>query len=61
MMRATLTYIRRRLDERSTWLLIGASVTAAAALDWPWNLISFVVGVIGALVPDSAVGGGNAS
>jgi hypothetical protein len=61
MIGRTLLYIRRRLDERSTWLLIGASVTAAAALDWPWNLISFVVGVIGALVPDSAVGGGNAS
>jgi len=42
-------------EERSTWMLIGASVTAAAALSWPWNLISFAVGVIGALVPDGSV------
>ena len=54
-MKATIAYLRARLDERSTWLLIGAAVTAAAALKWPWNVISFAVGVIGALVPDGAV------
>jgi len=53
-LRATVSFIRDRLDERSTWLLIGAGCTAAAALAWPWNLISFVVAVIGALVPDGA-------
>jgi hypothetical protein len=52
--RATIAYLRARLDERSTWLLIGAGVTAAAALKWPWSLISFVVAVIGALVPDGS-------
>jgi hypothetical protein len=55
MIRRVISYIRARLEERSTWLLIGASVTAAAALGWPWNLISFVVGVIGALTPDGSV------
>ena len=51
-LQALLAYLRDRLDERSTWLLIGAGVTAAAALEWPWSLISFVVAVIGAFVPD---------
>ena len=50
--RATICYIRSRLNERSTWLLIGGSVAAAAALAWPWNLVSIIVGVIAALVPD---------
>lgn len=50
--RTTVSYIRSRLDERSTWLLIGGSVAAAAGLAWPWNLVSVIVGVIAALVPD---------
>lgn len=54
-LKTTVSYLRARLDERSTWLLIGAAVTAAAALSWPWNAISFAVGVIGALVPDGVV------
>jgi len=51
--RATLAYLRARLDERSTWIMIGAGVTAAAALKWPWSLASFVVAVVAALVPDT--------
>jgi hypothetical protein len=50
--KTTISYLRKRLDERSTWLLIGAGVTAAAALKWPWDLVAFVVATIGALVPD---------
>lgn len=50
--RSTVSYIRARLDERSTWILFGAAITAAAALPWPWSLISCVVGICGALVPD---------
>jgi hypothetical protein len=53
--RSTLAYLRARLDERSTWLLFGASITAAAALPWPWSAISCAVGMIGALTPDGAV------
>jgi hypothetical protein len=53
-MKATIAYLKARLDERSTWLLIGTGVTAAAALEWPWSLVSFVVAVIAALVPDGA-------
>jgi fumarate reductase subunit D len=47
-----LQYIKRRLNERSTWLLIGAGIAGAAALVWPWSLVAAVVAVIGALVPD---------
>lgn len=50
-----LSYIKARLGERSTWLLIGAGVAGAAALVWPWSLVAAVVAVVGALVPDSKV------
>jgi hypothetical protein len=53
--RAAFAYIRSRLDERSTWLLFGVAITAAAALPWPWSLVSVIVGVIAALVPDGGV------
>ena len=51
-LRALIAYLRARLNERSTWLLFGTGVTAAVALDWSWSLVSFVVAVIAALVPD---------
>jgi hypothetical protein len=53
--RSTVSYIRSRLNERSTWILFGAAVTAAAALPWPWSIIMAAVGVIGALVPDGSL------
>jgi hypothetical protein len=48
-------YLRRRMNERSTWILIGAAITVASALPWPWSVVSCLVGVIGALVPDGPV------
>lgn len=51
-MRAAIAYLRARLDERSTWLLIGAAVTGAEALKWPWSLVSVIVGTVAALTPD---------
>jgi hypothetical protein len=50
--KTTVSYVRARLNERSTWLLVGAAIAAAAALPWPWSLLSCIAGVIGALVPD---------
>lgn len=47
-----LSYLKARLGERSTWLLIGAGIAGAAALVWPWSLVAAVVAVIAALVPD---------
>lgn len=49
-----LHYIKDRLDERSTWLLIGTGVTGAAALEWPWSLIVALIGTVAALIPDKA-------
>lgn len=47
-----LTYIKARLEERSTWLLIGTAVTGAAALEWPWSLVVALIGIASSLVPD---------
>ena len=48
----TLSYIKARLNERSTWTAFGLAFGAASLLDWPWSVASAVVGVIAALVPD---------
>jgi hypothetical protein len=48
----TIRYLKARLSERSTWLLIGSGVGTAAILDWPWSLVSAVVHTAAALVPD---------
>ena len=53
-----MSYVRRRLNERSTWMLIGAGVGGAAALVSPWSYIAAIVGIIAAMVPDGAVKGG---
>jgi fumarate reductase subunit D len=47
-----MTYLRNRLNERSTWIMFGAGVTAASALPSPWSYISMAVAIVGALVPD---------
>ena len=47
-----IAYIRARLQERSTWLLIGTGVAGAAALASPWSYVAAAIGVIAALVPD---------
>lgn len=46
-----LAYIKARLNERSTWTLIGAGVTGAAALASPWSYVFAGAAFIGALVP----------
>lgn len=50
-----LTYLKARLGERSTWLLIGAGVAGAAALAHPWSIVAAVVGTVAALCPDGSV------
>lgn len=50
-----MEYIRRRLNERSTWILFATAITVASALPWPWSVFSCVVGVIGAMIPDGPV------
>lgn len=46
-----LKYLRARLAERTTWAAIGAGVTAAALLPWPWSLVAAIIATIGALTP----------
>lgn len=50
-----LRFIKARLGERSTWLLVGSGIGTAAMLPWPWSIVSAVVHTAAALVPD---GGG---
>jgi hypothetical protein len=47
-----IAYLRARLGERSTWLLIGTGIAGAAALASPWSYVAAAIGVIAALVPD---------
>ena len=46
-----VSYLKVRLEEKSTWAAIGIGVTGAAALVIPWNYVFIAVAVIGALVP----------
>jgi hypothetical protein len=48
-----LAYLKRRLEERTTWAAIGAAIPAAAALPWPWNLASVIVAAMVAIAPSS--------
>jgi len=50
-----IKYIRDRLNERSTWMLISGGIVTAAALNAPWSYAAALVGVIAALVPDGGV------
>lgn len=46
-----LSYMKARLEEKSTWAAVGVGVAAAASLVVPWNYIFIAVAVIGALAP----------
>lgn len=48
-------FLKARLSERSTWLLIGTGLAGASMLPVPWSYMSATVGVIAALVPDGKV------
>jgi hypothetical protein len=49
---AVVRYLKARLGERSTWLLVGSGIGTAAMLPWPWSIVSAVVHTVAALVPD---------
>lgn len=48
-------YVQKRLNERSFWVGVGLAVSAAGLLPSPWNILSFIAGVIGSLVPDGNI------
>jgi hypothetical protein len=51
--RTTLTYIERRITERSFWSDVIASVSAAALLPKPWNYYVAAAAFLKSLVPDA--------
>jgi hypothetical protein len=55
--KATVEYVKARLDERSTWIAIGGSIPVAAVLPAPWSFVSIAVGIVAAMIPDGSVSG----
>jgi hypothetical protein len=51
-MMKVIQFLKARLAERSTLLLIGSGITTAAMLSWPWSGVSAVIHTVAALVPD---------
>ncbi|MBT0668408.1 hypothetical protein HT136_08500 [Novosphingobium profundi] len=49
-------YVAARLEERTTWVAIGAGVTGAAALQSPWSWLFLAVAVLGAVIPSKKKG-----
>lgn len=47
-----LQYIKARLNERSTLMLIASGVGTAALLPPPWSIVSAIIHTIAAFVPD---------
>ena len=52
-----LSYIKARLNERSTFMLIVAAISTAGMLPMPWSLVSAILGTIAAFIPDGPVKG----
>jgi hypothetical protein len=50
-----IAYIKARLNERSTWLALGAGAAAGAALMPPWSYIAAVAAFMAAMIPDGGV------
>jgi hypothetical protein len=50
-----IAYLKARLNERSTWMLVIGSLGAVAALTSPFNWIGFVCLLAAALTPDGPV------
>ena len=50
---ALKAYLCKRMGERSTWLLITAGISAAAALVWPWSAAFLAASIVMAMVPDT--------
>jgi len=50
-----LRFLRVRLNERSTWVSLGAGVTAASVLPPPWSFVLMAIAVIGVVLPDGPV------
>lgn len=50
-----IRYIKTRLNERSTWVAIGAGIAGASVLPHPFSWLAIAAAVIGSIVPDGGV------
>lgn len=50
-----IQWLKARLRERSTLLLIGSGIGTASMLPHPWSIVSAIVHIAAALVPDGEV------
>lgn len=50
-----IRYIKKRLNERSTWVAFGAGIAGASVLPFPFSWLAIVCAVIGAIVPDGDI------
>jgi len=46
-----LSYLKARLQERSSWAGIGAVIVGGSALPTPFSWLAILTGVVAALVP----------
>lgn len=58
MMLTVIQYIKRRLNERSTYIALSAAALAGSALSPPWSYVGAVAAFMAALLPDGPVKGG---
>lgn len=47
-----LRFIKARAGERSTWLFLSGSISAAALLPAPWSFIVAGIGAVAAMLPE---------
>jgi hypothetical protein len=48
----SLSYLKARLGEGSTWVAIGGTVAAISALSPPWSYVGLGCGIMAAMVPN---------
>jgi hypothetical protein len=49
-----VTYVKARLEERSTWVGIGAAIVGGSALSTPFSWLVIAAGVVAVFVPTKA-------
>lgn len=50
-----VAFIKGRLQEKSTYVFLGAGVAAASALPAPWSYISMSLSVVASMLPDHVI------
>lgn len=55
MITKLISYVKKRLNQRSFYVGMSLAVSAAAVLPEPWSYISFAFGSLGSLVLDGNI------